>query len=63
MLPSALGTFYLLYVDTESLDILLIRACSPCTLWQDTCLISSVFPVKIGFKNRVLIVCTVAHVL
>lgn len=27
----ALGTFYLLYVDTESLDILLIRACSPCT--------------------------------
>lgn len=32
-------------------------------LWQDTCLISSVFPVKIGFKNHILIVCTVAHVL
>lgn len=44
VLPSDVGVFYFLYVDVEALGILLIRACLPCTLWQDTCLISSVFP-------------------
>lgn len=63
MLPSAVGVFYLLYVDMEALEVLLIRACLPCALWQDTYLISSVFPDKIGFKNYILTVCIVAHVL
>lgn len=61
--PSSFWCLLLTICGHEALDTLLFRACLPRALWQDTYLISSVFPDKIGFKNYILIVCTVAHVL